>query len=252
MGREAPGRPTATQGQALRRVQRTAEEEATRSRIHQRSVCDLCLLVNVSSSCSFRAQLQQLESRLRYSKTDKDTAEKKQRVLIEKDLVDFQSKLSVYEVSAFRLHAVPSPCSLSLSLIILAEDQRTSGVDRRTREARLETTRAEEQDRRRRLHRLLQTDSRGQYSVSSLDDRCTDRSFLSLSIYEDRELQAAEKRAQERLEFENQMTKIQTMLEFERSRDTAAHVEQVTREVATLEEALLKCQKNEKKYRKVG
>ena len=65
-------------------------------------------------------------------------------------------------------------------------------------------------------------------------------------------MQAAEKRAQERLEFENQITKIQTMLEFERSRDTAAHVEQVRREVVTLEDALQKCQKNEKKYRKVS
>ena len=64
-------------------------------------------------------------------------------------------------------------------------------------------------------------------------------------------MQAAEKRAQERLEFENQITKIQTMLEFERSRDTAAHVEQVKKEVLNLEDALQKCQKNEKKYRKV-
>ena len=71
------------------------------------------------------------------------------------------------------------------------------------------------------------------------------------SVYEDRELQAAEKRAQERLEFENQITKIQTILEFERSRDTAGHVQQVKKEVAALEDALQKCQKNEKKYRKV-
>lgn len=70
-------------------------------------------------------------------------------------------------------------------------------------------------------------------------------------IYEDRELQAAEKRSQERLDFENQIIKIQTMLEFERSRDTAGHVQQVKKEVATLEDALQKCQKNEKKYRKV-
>lgn len=51
----------------------------------------------------FRAQLQQLESRLRYSKTDKDTAEKKQRILIEKDLVDFQAKLATFDVSYFYL-----------------------------------------------------------------------------------------------------------------------------------------------------
>ena len=72
-----------------------------------------------------------------------------------------------------------------------------------------------------------------------------------LSVYEDRELQAAEKRAQERLEFENQIIKIQTMLEFERSRDTAGHAEEIRNEVTALEDALQKCQKNEKKYRKV-
>ena len=82
------------------------------------------------------------------------------------------------------------------------------------------------------------------------------RSSLQLAspcrVYEQRELQAAEKRAQERLEFENQINQIQTMLEFERSRNTAAHVEQIQKEMTTLEEALQKCQKNEKKYRKVG
>jgi len=41
------------------------------------------------------------------------------------------------------------------------------------------------------------------------------------------------------------------MLEFERTRDTAGHVEQVRKEVLTLEDALQKCLKNEKKYRKV-
>jgi hypothetical protein len=51
-----------------------------------------------SKSFYSSAQLQQLESRLRYSKTDKDAAEKKQRILIEKDLVDFQAKLNEFEV----------------------------------------------------------------------------------------------------------------------------------------------------------
>jgi hypothetical protein len=50
-----------------------------------------------TNECS-SAQLQQLESRLRYSKTDKDTTEKKQRILIERDLVDCQMKARAYEV----------------------------------------------------------------------------------------------------------------------------------------------------------
>ena len=53
--------------------------------------------------CS-RAQLQQLESRLRYSKTDKDAAEKKQRILMEKDLVELQVKLHEFEVSRLDTH----------------------------------------------------------------------------------------------------------------------------------------------------
>jgi len=40
------------------------------------------------------------------------------------------------------------------------------------------------------------------------------------------------------------------MLEFERSRDTAGHVEQIQNEVSSLEDALQKCQKNEKKISK--
>lgn len=41
------------------------------------------------------------------------------------------------------------------------------------------------------------------------------------------------------------------MLDFERSRDTAGHVEKVRNEVEQLEESLQRCLKNEKKYRKV-
>lgn len=41
------------------------------------------------------------------------------------------------------------------------------------------------------------------------------------------------------------------MLEFERSRDTGGHVEEIQREAEALEEAVQKCQNNEKKYRKV-
>jgi len=82
-------------------------------------------------------------------------------------------------------------------------------------------------------------------------DFCKQIHVANIRVYEHRELQAAEKRAQERLEFDNQITQIQTMLEFERSRDTAAHVQQVKKEVHQLEDALQKCQKNEKKYRKV-
>lgn len=98
----------------------------------------------------------------------------------------------------------------------------------------------------------MQTNPCREYSVGLLSRRSPHDKLSLHSVYEDRELQAAEKRAQERLEFDNQLMKIQTMLDFERSRDTAGHAEQINDEVAALEESLQKCQKNEKKYRKVS
>ncbi|CAF1161690.1 unnamed protein product [Adineta steineri] len=159
-----------------------------------------------------RAQLQQLESRLRYSKTDKDTAEKKQRILLEKDLIDFQAKLKDFD---------PKINALQASI-----DER----EKRISKLRIQKNKIED---------------------AVFADFCKQIHVANIRVYEDRELQAAEKRAQERLEFENQITKIQTMLEFERSRNTAGHVEQIQNEVAALEDALQKCQKNEKKYRKI-
>jgi hypothetical protein len=73
---------------------------------------------------SSSAQLQQLESRLKYSKTDKETAEKRQRILIEKDLVDFQAKLIELEVG------VVDPSDTRLFPIFLAEKSNFTSIDR--------------------------------------------------------------------------------------------------------------------------
>ena len=45
-----------------------------------------------------KAQIQQLESRLKYSKTDKDAAEKKLRLLKERDLIECQTNFRSFEV----------------------------------------------------------------------------------------------------------------------------------------------------------
>ena len=42
---------------------------------------------------------------MRYSRTDKETAEKKQKILIEKDLVDFKDKLETFEPKIKALQA---------------------------------------------------------------------------------------------------------------------------------------------------
>jgi len=165
-----------------------------------------------SELANAKAQLQQLESRLKYSKTDKDAAEKKLRLLRDRDLVECQTNFRSFEPKIQLLQA---------------------SIDER--EKQMEKIR----------------EKQNEIEDSVFVGFCREIRVSNIRVYEQRELQAAEKRAQERLEFENQINQIQTMLEFERSRNTAAHVEQIQNEAASLEEALQKSQKNEKKYRKM-
>lgn len=67
--------------------------------------------------------MQQLESRLRYSKTDKDAAEKRQRLLMEKDLVELQAKLHAFDVS-------PVDAMSVVTRLFLAENPSSSSFDR--------------------------------------------------------------------------------------------------------------------------
>lgn len=62
-------------------------------------------------------------------------------------------------------------CPIGPNKNCLAENQRVASGDQRTREAHFQTTCAEEQDRRCRLRRVLQTDSRVEHSVSSARSR---------------------------------------------------------------------------------
>lgn len=98
---------------------------------------DIVSLAKHDPDLFFRAQLQQLESRLRYSRTDKETAEKKQKILIDKDLVDFQEKLDAYEVGLSR------PSFLKSFDLLSAQDQSVARLDCRPGKAHLQTTRTE-------------------------------------------------------------------------------------------------------------
>lgn len=67
--------------------------------------------------------------------------------------------------------------------------------------------------------------------------------------YEDRELRAQEERKQKRLEFQKQVNRITSNLEFEKSRDTLSNVSRWERAVNDEEEKLETAKKQEAKQR---
>ncbi|CAF0855791.1 unnamed protein product [Didymodactylos carnosus] len=159
-----------------------------------------------------RAQLQQLESRLRYSKGDKDACEKKQRQLIEDDLIKFREKLAEFD-------------------------------------PKIKTLQERMEERGKTVKKLR--DAKNKVEDEIFVDFCHQIKVKNIRVYEERELLVAEQRAQKRLEFENQKSKIQTMLDYERSRDTQGYCDKIRTEVENLEKDLKKYKTDEKKHKKV-
>lgn len=80
-------------------------------------------------------------------------------------------------------------------------------------------------------------------------DFCNEIGVKNIRQYEDRELRAQEERKQKRLEFQMQINRITSNLEFERSRDTQSNVSRWERTVNDEEEKLETAKKQEAKQR---
>ncbi|XP_063925873.1 structural maintenance of chromosomes protein 1A isoform X1 [Zophobas morio] len=78
---------------------------------------------------------------------------------------------------------------------------------------------------------------------------CQEIGIRNIRQYEDRELRAQEERKQKRLEFQKQINRITSNLEFEKSRDTQNNVSRWERTVNDEEERLETCRKQEAKQR---
>lgn len=78
---------------------------------------------------------------------------------------------------------------------------------------------------------------------------CQEIGVRNIRQYEDRELRTQEERKQKRLEFQKQINRISSNLEFERSRDTQSNVSRWERTVNDEEEKLESCKKQEVKQR---
>ncbi|XP_017771706.1 PREDICTED: structural maintenance of chromosomes protein 1A [Nicrophorus vespilloides] len=78
---------------------------------------------------------------------------------------------------------------------------------------------------------------------------CQEIGVNNIRQYEDRELRTQEERKQKRFEFQKQINRITSNLEFERSRDTQSNVSRWERTVNDEEERLETCKKQEQKQR---
>ncbi|KAJ8915816.1 hypothetical protein NQ315_004628 [Exocentrus adspersus] len=155
------------------------------------------------------SQIRGLETRLRYAKTDMESTTK-QIQTVDKELARLNEEMEKYG---------PQIEAIERSM--------------QTREQQIEEIK-------------LQMNSVEDVVFS---DFCREIGVRNIRQYEDRELRAQEERKQKRLEYEKQINRISSNLEFERSRDTQNNVSRWERTVNDEEEKLETCKKQEAKQR---
>ncbi|KAI4471080.1 structural maintenance of chromosomes smc family member [Holotrichia oblita] len=155
------------------------------------------------------SQIRGLETRLKYAKTDMDSTSKQIKV-VENELSRLSDEIAKYGPA-------------------IEEIEKTM----QTREQQIEEIKMK---------------------MNSVEDVvfsrfCQEIGVRNIRQYEDRELRAQEERKQKRLEFQKQINRITSNLEFERSRDTQNNVSRWERTVNDEEEKLESCKKQEQKQK---
>lgn len=142
---------------------------------------------------TIQSQIRGLETRLRYSETDRDNTEKKQIASLEAELAKLRSQLESFE-------------------------PRMEQISKKTDNRGAELEEVKEK-------------------MNTVEDRvfsdfCRSIGVENIRQYEEKELQAQQERAKKRLEFENQLYRIDNQLEYEKSKDTQANVDKWVKEEA--------------------
>ncbi|KAK2152444.1 hypothetical protein LSH36_328g01029 [Paralvinella palmiformis] len=130
---------------------------------------------------TIRSQVKGLETRLKYSMTDRDNTQNKALIQIEKEMVMLQGKLEAYNPM---VNAIQESMNERGNRLKLIKDQMNRVED------------------------------------DIFSEFCVEIGVDNIRQYEERELQIQEERASKRLEFENQRMRLLNQLEYEKSRDT--------------------------------
>lgn len=161
---------------------------------------------------TIRSQIKGLETRLKYSITDRDNTQNRSIQQLEKDLENYKLKKESVdpEIEAIR--------------------QTMSERGAKLREVKVKMDCVEDE---------------------VFEAFCEEIGVENIRQYEERELRVQEERAQKRMEFENQKMRLINQLEFEKSRDTSLNVKKWEETVAEDERELEKLKKDEQKQMKV-
>jgi structural maintenance of chromosome 1 len=128
-----------------------------------------------------RSNIKALESRLKYSKQNKDTSEQKTISNLEKEVATLEKESHLY-------------------------DPRISEISARIQERSLQL-------------KKLKVES-NQIEDVIYAEFCAQIGVVNIRLYEDRELAGQQERLKERMAFQEKQTRLKTQLEFEKSRDT--------------------------------
>lgn len=161
---------------------------------------------------TIRSQIKGLETRLKYSITDRDNIQTKQLTQNEKDLKNYKEQLEQFE----------------------------------PRMVKVEATMNERGDHIKRLKDKMNT-----VEDEIFQQFCLQIGVENIRQYEERELLVQQERAKKRLEFENQKFRLQNQIEFERSRDTWANVVKWEKAVNDDEKELEKVRNDETRNMRV-
>ncbi|XP_064632615.1 structural maintenance of chromosomes protein 1A-like [Lineus longissimus] len=165
-----------------------------------------------SELATIRSQIKGLETRLKYSITDRDNTEKKAMANNEVDLDRLKQSLVEF--------------------------------DPRIKEIETEMSKRGED--------ILQVKNKMNTVEDDVFVRfCSQIGVENIRQYEERELRVQQERAKKRLEFENQKSRLMNQLEYEKSRDTKANVKKWEKTVQEDEKELEKLRQDEQKQMKV-
>ncbi|KAL3313845.1 Structural maintenance of chromosomes protein 1B [Cichlidogyrus casuarinus] len=153
-------------------------------------------------------QIKGLETRLKYSQKDKESMEEKLLATAEDDVQQLSQELKEVNERLQRCQTRMQELQISINV----EQLKMDGVEDEV-----------------------------------FRDFCASIGVENIRQYEDRELRVARERDNKRLEFTNQLQRVDNQLEYEKSRDTDASVKRWEKTVDTEREEIDKCRKQERK-----
>lgn len=143
---------------------------------------------------TLQSQIKGIESRLKYSSSDKDSNVEKNVTKLQKEIRDLKSKLETFEP---RMNQIKEAIDNRAGTIVEITNKKNNVED------------------------------------EVFSDFCRQIGVENIRQYEEKELQAQQERAKKRLEFENQKYRLINQLEYEQFKNTSADVEKWTNEVKT-------------------